>query len=112
MIIPKEGTVYWANLDPIQGHEQGGLRPVLVLQNDILNESLNTTIIVPLTTSMKPKRFMTSHFLPKQDSGLPHDSIALLYQIRSIDNRRLKKIAGKISLFHLMKVRQQLMFVF
>jgi len=112
MTFPDEGAVYWANLDPVQGHEQSGLRPVLVLQNNILNRSIDTVVIVPLTSNMKPKGFMSTHFLPKKDSLLPYDSIALLFQIRAIDKRRLNKMAGRISLFHLMHLRQQLMFVF
>ena len=92
----KQGEIYWADLGPIQGHEQAGPRPVIVIQTNPLNRSLSTIMIIPTTTSLNAKGLMITHFLDKEKTGLKRDSVALLYQIRTLDRRRLKKKLGEI----------------
>lgn len=92
-----QGDIYLANLDPVKGHEQAGLRPVLILQGNLLNSELNTVLIAPITSNMKLKGFMTTCFLPKSKTKLKKDSLALLFQIRAIDKTRLIKEVGHIS---------------
>jgi mRNA interferase MazF len=102
-----QGDIYMANLDPIKGHEQAGLRPVLILQNNILNRNLNTVIIAPLTSNVSAKGKRTTEFLPKKKTGLRIDSVALFFQIRTLDKSRLIKEVGHIGKkdFSQMRVR-------
>lgn len=92
----KQGDIYLVNLNPTKGHEQSGTRPVLVLQKDILNQYLNTVTISPITSNLNSKGKMTTYFLPKKKSGLHQDSVALLFQIRTIDKSRLIKKVGHL----------------
>ena len=107
-----QGDIYLVNLNPIKGHEQGGLRPVVVLQNSILNRNLNTIVTAPLTSNLDSRGLMTTYFLPKKMSGLHKDSVALLYQIRTIDKTRLKKEIGHISKKDFEDLKRQMMEVF
>lgn len=93
----RQGDIYLVNLGPIQGHEQSGVRPAVVVQFNSLNRIFNTTIIVPLTTNLKNNGLITTHFLEKENTGLKKDSVALLYQVKAIDKRRLIKKIGQIS---------------
>lgn len=112
MINPQQGSIFLAELDPIRGNEQGGFRPVLILQNNKLNNILNTFIVAPITTNLKFKDLFTTVFLEKHTGMLAKDSVVLLYQIRTLDKTRLKKTLGKITFEQFLQVRQQLMFVF
>jgi len=87
----KRGDVVLVNLDPVVGSEQGKIRPVLIIQNNISNEYSPTTIIAPITSKIYSKEFPTNVFLPKKDSGLDKDSTILLNQIRTIDKSRISK---------------------
>ena len=107
-----QGDIYLVNLNPVKGHEQAGLRPALVLQNNILNRNLNTVIIAPITSNLEAKGLMTTYFLPKKKSKLKKDSVALLYQIRTIDKTRLKKEVGHIGKSDFMQIRVKMMRVF
>jgi mRNA interferase MazF len=89
------GDLYYADLNPVVGSEQGGIRPVLVIQNDIGNRHSPTTIVVAIT-SKEGKSLLPTHWLLSAESGLERDSIALLEQIRTIDKRRLKHYVGAI----------------
>ena len=108
----RQGEIYFADLNPIKGHEQSGIRPVLIVQNDFLNKNLNTVIIAPITTNLSAKGMLTTFFIDHTSSGLSRDSVALLFQIRTIDKIRLKIKAGKISNQQITKIREQLSFVF
>lgn len=108
----KQGAIYLAHLSPVKGHEQGGLRPVLVLQNDTLNYNLNTVVIIPLTSNLQAKGLMTTYFLPSVKSGLNKDSIALLYQVRTIDKNRLIKLVGQVLPEDFMEIRIRLTQIF
>ncbi len=90
-IAVKRGDIFFADLSPVVGSEQGGMRPVLIIQNDIGNRYSPTTIISAIT-SRKFKTKLPIHVeLSAQDSSLNRDSVILLEQIRTIDKRRLKE---------------------
>ena len=83
------GDVYYANLTEPYGSEQGGYRPVLIIQNDVGNRYSPTTLIAPLTSNMRKKLLPTHVFINGDDYGLERDSIILLEQARVIDKGRL-----------------------
>ena len=89
--------VYLADLNPRMGTEPGKVRPVAVVQTDLLNEAHPSTIICPLTTKIIPEAHILRVHIPKKESGLNGDSDILTDQIRSIDNRRFKKHIGKLA---------------
>lgn len=111
-MTPKQGAIYLVDLDPTKGHEQSGKRPVLVLQNNILNKNLNTVVVAPLTGNLRMKGALTTYFLPSTTSGLEKDSIILLYQIRTIDTSRIEKYVGTLSGQQFHDVKKQLSCVF
>ena len=90
----KRGEIYYADLDPVKGSEQRGLRPVLILQNDMGNRHSNTTIVAAIT-SRQTKSVLPTH-VPIACDGLKYESIVLLEQIRTIDKSRLEEYVGKI----------------
>lgn len=100
----KRGNIFLANLEPIKGSEQGGVRPVLIIQNDTSNEYSPVTIIAAITSKVFDKEFPTNVFLLKKDSGLDKDSTVLLNQIRTIDKNRLIKRIGSLDLQLMSKV--------
>ncbi len=92
----KRGDIYYADLSPVVGSEQGGVRPVLIVQNDIGNR-YSPTVIAAAITSQRDKSKLPTHIeLSSQDCGLSRDSIVLLEQIRTIDKRRLKERMGRL----------------
>ena len=93
----KRGDIYYADLSPVVGSEQGGLRPVLIIQNDVGNK-YSPTIIAAATTSKLNKAKLPTHILlPSNTSCLPKDSVVLLEKIRTIDKSRLKEKIGELS---------------
>lgn len=92
----KRGEIYYAFLEFSDGHEQGGYRPVLILQNDIGNKYSPTTIIASITKKDKKRNFPTHVKLPK-NLGLQVTSVVLLEQIRVIDKKKLDKYIGRVS---------------
>ncbi len=103
-MIIKKGDVFLANLEPIKGSEQGGIRPVLIIQNDISNKYSPVTIIAAITSKIYEKEFPTNVFLSKEDSNLDKDSTILLNQIRTLDKSRLIRKIGSLSLEIMKKV--------
>jgi mRNA interferase MazF len=89
------GDLYYADLNPVVGSEQGGIRPVLIIQNDVGNRH-SPTVIVAAITSKAMKATLPTHCLLSVESGLDRDSVALLEQIRTIDKRRLKEHIGAL----------------
>lgn len=85
------GDVYYANLNPVIGSEQGGVRPVLILQNDIGNKYSPTTIVAAITSRIKKAKLPTHIELDCEHFALEKDSVILLEQVRTIDKRRLKE---------------------
>ncbi|MBA3046911.1 type II toxin-antitoxin system PemK/MazF family toxin [Patescibacteria group bacterium] len=111
-MIIRQGDIYLADLNPIKGHEQAGFRPVLIMQNNILNSNLNTAIIAPITSNLKAKGKLTTYFLSKNISGLGKDSIILLFQIRILDKRRLQKKVISLNKGEFLEIKNQLRFIF
>ncbi len=107
-MIIQRGNIFLANLEPIKGSEQGGKRPVLVIQNDISNKYSPVTIIAAITSKLYEKEFSTNVFVNKKDSGLDKDSTIMLNQIRTIDNSRLIKKIGSLDLYIMNKVDKAL----
>ena len=94
--VIKRGELYYADLSPVVGSEQGGIRPVLVLQNDIGNK-YSPTVIAAATTSKLTKAKLPTHIeLHSDTTPLPRDSVVLLEQIRTIDKTRLKEKIGEL----------------
>jgi len=91
----KRGEIYYANLNPIIGSEQGAIRPVLVVQNNIGNKYSPTIVVIPITCNLK-KKFLPTHVKIPLSSGLEVDSLALVEQIRTIDRSRFGEYVGCI----------------
>jgi mRNA interferase MazF len=95
-MMVKRGEIYYADLSPVVGSEQGGTRPVLIVQNDVGNRH-SPTVIAAAITSQKDKAKLPTHIPVRAAScGLTKDSIVLLEQIRTIDKRRLKDRMGAL----------------
>lgn len=92
----KKGQIYYADLSPVVGSEQGGYRPVVVIQNNIGNKYSPTTIVAVITTRATKAKLPTHYWL-EDGCGLPKNSMVELEQIRTIDKSRLKKYIGAIS---------------
>lgn len=86
-----KGDIVVADLEPVKGSEQGGKRPVVILQNNISNKHSPVTIVAMITSKIFSKEFPTNVFLPKRDSKLKNDSTIMLNQIRTIDKSRIFK---------------------
>ncbi|MDD6816928.1 MAG: type II toxin-antitoxin system PemK/MazF family toxin [Firmicutes bacterium] len=96
-LIVKKGDLYFADLSPVVGSEQGGVRPVLVVQNDVGNK-YSPTIIVAAVTSQTSKAKLPTHVeLAATQGGLSKNSVVLLEQLRTIDKQRLKERIGALS---------------
>ena len=92
----KRGEIYYADLSPVVGSEQGGVRPVLIVQNDVGNR-YSPTVIAAAITSQQSKTKLPTHIpIGGRDCGLQKDSVVLLEQIRTIDKQRLKEKMGTI----------------
>lgn len=92
----RRGDIYYADLSPVVGSEQGGVRPVLIVQNDVGNRH-SPTVIAAAITSQTNKAKLPTHISLKQESyGLQKDSVILLEQIRTLDKKRLKEKMGHI----------------
>lgn len=97
-IVVKRGEVYYADLSPSFGCEQGGLRPVVIIQNNMGNKHAPTTIVVPITSSTGKHKIPTHYVLPAGAGGLSDpDSMVLCEQIRTIDKSRLKGRIGTLT---------------
>ena len=94
--VYRRGDIYIANLNPFRGSEQGGTRPVLILQNNDGNYYCPTLIVAPLSSKLK-KTNLPTHFLLEKGRGLATDSIVELEQIKTIDKSRVKRYVGKIT---------------
>ena len=92
----KRGEIYYADLSPVVGSEQGGVRPVLIVQNDVGNK-FSPTVIAAAITSQRDKNNLPTHIeVDARNCGLARDSIVLLEQVRTIDKRRLKERMGSL----------------
>jgi len=92
----KRGDIYYADLSPVVGSEQGGLRPVLIIQNDVGNKYSPTVIAAAITSRLSKTRLPTHIDIYADKVGLTKDSVVLLEQIRTLDKRRLKEKMGHL----------------
>lgn len=90
------GDIYYADLNPVKGSEQGGIRPVLVVQNDVGNRYAPTIIILPITGQVGNKKNIPTHFIIKEVGKLPHDSLCMAEQLRVIDKCRVISYVGHL----------------
>ncbi len=104
----KRGEIYYADLSPVVGSEQGGMRPVLIVQNDVGNKHSPTVIAAAITSQKEKSRLPTHIDLSAVSCGLAKDSVVLLEQIRTIDKRRLKERMGEIDPTAMTKVNTAL----
>lgn len=96
MLVIKRGDIYYADLSPVIGSEQGGIRPVLIIQNDVGNKYSPTVIAAAITSQINKAKLPTHIEISAQEYGLLKDSVILLEQIRTIDKRRLREKIGRL----------------
>lgn len=95
--VIRRGDLYYAELNPVIGSEQGGYRPVLIVQNDIGNQYSPTMIIAPITSQISHKNYLPTHVRLLKVPSLRKDSVVLLEQIRTIDRKRLGEFIGSLN---------------
>ena len=98
------GDILIVDFEPVRGSEQGGIRPALVIQNDLGNKFSPLTIVAPITSKVYEKEYPTNVFIRQDDSVLNTDSTVLLNQIRTIDKRRIVKKLGSLDIFLMNKM--------
>ena len=102
------GDMYYADLSPVVGSEQGGIRPVLIIQNDTGNKFSPTLIVAAITSKANSKAKLPTHILLHAGHGLERDSLVLLEQIRTIDRKRLQEFIGTLDEENMERVNQAL----
>ena len=105
----KRGEIYYADLSPVVGSEQGGVRPVLIVQNDVGNKYSPTIIAAAITSRLNKTKLPTHVDIPQSEFGPPKDSVILLEQLRTLDKTRLKDKIGDLSDGAMRKVNEGLM---
>lgn len=95
-MVVKRGDIFFADLSPVVGSEQGGVRPVLIVQNDVGNKYSPTIIAAAITSQINKAKLPTHIEISAEEYGLTKDSVILLEQIRTIDKKRLKDKIGKL----------------
>jgi mRNA interferase MazF len=106
----KRGEVYDARLDPIEGSEQGGVRPVIVVSRDAINNRSPLVVVVPCTTHRAQRRLYPSQIvISAKDGGLERDTIALGEQIRALSKTRLLRLRGRLSQATLLRLEEVLL---
>jgi mRNA interferase MazF len=108
ILTVKRGDIYYADLSPVVGSEQGGLRPVLIIQNDIGNKYSPTVIAAAITSKLGKSKMPTHIDVYADKFGLAKDSVILLEQIRTIDKKRLKEKMGHLDLAVMQQVNDAL----
>lgn len=107
-MLVKRGDIYYADLSPVVGSEQGGVRPVLIVQNDVGNK-FSPTVIAAAITSQRDKTALPTHIeVDARDCGLAKDSVVLLEQVRTIDKKRLREKMGALDTSDMGKVNHAL----
>ncbi|WP_322184083.1 type II toxin-antitoxin system PemK/MazF family toxin [Neglectibacter caecimuris] len=107
-MIVHRGDIYYADLSPVVGSEQGGVRPVLIVQNDVGNK-FSPTVIAAAITSQHDKANLPTHIeVNAENTGLLKDSVVLLEQVRTIDKHRLKEKMGRLDTGSMNRVNQAL----
>ncbi len=100
----RRGDIYYADLDPVTGCEQGGVRPILIIQNNVGNKHSRTTIAAPITSKRTSSSLPVHVFITKKYTGLEDNSCVLLEQLRVIDKRRLMHKIGYVDAFIMKQV--------
>ncbi len=108
IVVIKRGDIYYADLSPVVGSEQGGVRPVLIIQNDIGNKYSPTVIATAITSQINKAKMPTHIELDANEYGLSKDSVVLAEQIRTIDKKRLKEKIGHLDDALMTKVNEAL----
>lgn len=104
----KRGDIYFANLDPVIGSEQGGIRPIVVIQNNKGNNNAKTTIAAAVTSKIK-REFLPTHVVVSvRNDGYYEDNMIMLEQIRTLDKTRLKDFVGTLSAEDIIKINNAL----
>lgn len=111
-MIVKRGDIFYADLSPVIGSEQGGVRPVLIVQNDIGNRYSPTVIVTAITSQINKAKLPTHVEISASEYGLVKDSVILLEQIRTIDKRRLDEKIGHLDDEMMKKVNEALLISF
>ena len=104
------GDVYLADLNPVKGSEQEGMRPVVIFQNDVLNPFTRTVVVIPFTTNIRRATLPSCHLVKAGDGGLREDSVALCHQIRVLDGSRLTKRLGTLSTATMEEIARKVVF--
>ena len=99
-MVVKRGDIFYADLSPVVGSEQGGVRPVLVVQNDVGNKYSPTVIVAAITSQINKAKMPTHIEVSADEYGLVKDSVVLMEQIRTIDKKRLKEKVGHMDEQH------------
>ena len=105
----KRGELYYVDLSPVFGSEQGGVRPILIVQNDTGNKYSPTVIVAAVTSQLNKAKLPTHIEISAGDFGLTKDSVILLEQIRTLDKRRLKERIGELPVSKMQRVNDALM---
>lgn len=102
----KRGEIYYADLSPVVGCEQGGVRPVLIIQNDVGNKYSPTVIVCAVTSQLTKAKLPTHIEVSRGQNGLSKDSVILMEQIRTLDKKRLKERVGALDATQMRKVER------
>ena len=108
-MVVKRGDSFYADLRPVIGSEQGGIRPVIIIQNDIGNKYSPTVIVAAITSQINKAKLPTHVEISSEEYGLNRDSVVLLEQIRTLDKKRLKEKIGHMTVEDMKKVDTSLL---
>ena len=108
-MVVKRGDIFYADLSPVIGSEQGGIRPVIIIQNDIGNKYSPTVIVAAITSQINKAKLPTHVEISSEEYGLNRDSVVLLEQIRTLDKKRLKEKIGHMTEDDMKKVDKSLL---
>ena len=95
-MIVKRGEIWLADLNPVRGSEQAGVRPVLIFQNNTINRFTITVLAIPFTTNLRRASLPSCVRISKNEGGLTNDSVALCHQLRALDKTRLQRKLGTV----------------
>jgi len=109
MTVVKRGDIFYADLSPVVGSEQGGIRPVIIVQNDVGNKYSPTIIVAAITSQINKAKLPTHVEISSEEYGLNKDSVVLLEQIRTLDKKRLKDKIGHMTDSDMKKVDDALL---
>ena len=108
-MVVKRGDIFYADLSPVIGSEQGGIRPVIIIQNDIGNRYSPTVIVAAITSQINKAKLPTHVEISSEEYGLNRDSVVLLEQVRTLDKKRLKEKIGHMPEEDMRKVNKALL---